>query len=328
MDSALSGSNHRLSWRDGTVTSSSDRLRIGFIGLGTMGLHMARRLAARGHDLMVFDLAPEPVRALLSDHPNVVASADMGGLAARSDFIATCLPSSDAVRAVYLDGPSALACTARAKTITIDHSTTAPDISRQIHSALAERDVRHLDAPLFGGGAHARDGQLYLALSGSDSLRPDGRVLPPLRDIIDAIARGSVWVGGPGVAMAMKVLQNGLGLVQLAAIAEVAAACERLNVDPRLFHEVVMDAGGMAASPLFRREFARMIDEHEQFEARLAIAAKDAQLHYELVAPGAEEQSPCAASTRAFSAALARGLADRDVTSVREVFAATEADIR
>ncbi len=158
---------------------------------------------------------------------------------------------------------------------------------------------------------HANTGQLYLALSGRDEARA------PAEKIAAAIARDWRWVGGPGTAMTCKILQNGLGLVQLAAMAEVAAACRRLNIDPHLFYTLVNDAGGMAATPLFRERFPRMLAD-APVDARLAIGAKDADLFLRLLQPAGV--SPADATARLFSAAMDAGLADGDITAVWRVF--------
>jgi 3-hydroxyisobutyrate dehydrogenase-like beta-hydroxyacid dehydrogenase len=120
--------------------------------------------------------------------------------------------------------------------------------------------------------------------------------------------------------MAAKVLQNGLGLVQLVAMAEVAAACRTQGIDPRLFHRLTMEAGGMAASPLFEHRFSLMDLGSETVEARLAIGAKDSKLHRDLIGGVAADFSPASASAAAFAAALAAGLEDADVTAVWRVF--------
>ncbi len=120
--------------------------------------------------------------------------------------------------------------------------------------------------------------------------------------------------------MLTKVLQNGLGLVQLAAMAETAAACRLLGVDPQRFYTVVTEAGGMAASPLFRQRFPLMLRRDAPVDARLSIAAKDAQLCSDLTHTEQAGLSLFAASAEVFSAAEQRGLADEDVTAVWRVY--------
>ena len=297
--------------------------RIGFLGLGMMGLPMARRLAEHGHQLTLLDPATHRVEALLAGCPLTRAASGISDIAAECGIVITCLPDAAAVEATYLTGASPLASLARPGTITIDHSTTSPELARRIHHAAADHGVLHLEAPLFGGVREAAEGQLFLALSGSDAVRPSQELLPAIREIAQTVARGWQWVGGPGTAATVKVLQNGLGLVQLAAMGEVAAACRTLNLDPQMFYALVNDAGGMAATPLFRERFPRMMAP-QAAEARLAIGAKDAKLYRDLI-QAISSFSPAAASAAAYGRAIAIGLEDADVTTVWEVFTQTSA---
>jgi 3-hydroxyisobutyrate dehydrogenase-like beta-hydroxyacid dehydrogenase len=232
----------------------------------------------------------------------------------------TCLPSVNAVKDVYFHEASALTHVVERGTIIIEHSTIPPDLAREVGQAFAHRGAVYVEAPLFGGVVQAQEGSLFLALSGSEHALQDGEPVQSLLMVLTAIARGWSWVGGPGSAMLTKVLQNGLGLVQLAAMAETAAACRLLGVDPKQFYEVVTEAGGMAASPLFQQRFPLMLRRDAPVEARLAIAAKDAQLCCDLTRREQAGVSLFAATAEVFSAAGQCGLADEDVTAVWRVY--------
>ena len=255
--------------------------------------------------------------SLSAAETNVAAAVDPSGFMAHADVIMTCLPDERSIELIFLTGDTPLQTQARPGTITIDHSTCSPELARRISNSLFKGGIMHIEAPLFGGVQHANTGQLFLALSGRDEARTLGMPNSPVVKIAAVIARGWRWVGGPGTAMALKVLQNGLGLVQLAAMGEVAAACRRLNFDPQLFYALVTEAGGMAATPLFRERFPRMLA-GASVDARLAIAAKDADLFRRLIEPAAFSLADTTA--RAFGAAEAAGLADDDVTAVWRVF--------
>ena len=280
---------------------------IGFLGLGTMGFPIARRLAQAGFTLSAYDPGNDKAASLNaspSDRPPTQA-----------EIIITCLPDEHAVESTYLTGDTPLQSHAHPGTITIDHSTCSPDLARRINNALHDRGITHIEAPLFGGVHHANTGQLFLALSGRD----ESCALPntQVAKIAATIAREWRWVGAPGTAMTCKILQNGLGLVQLAAMGEVAAACRRLQIDPHLFYNFVNDAGGMAATPLFRERFPRMLTT-PPLDARLAIGAKDAELFLRLLQPSA--LSLADPTARIFSAATTAGLAEDDITAVCQVF--------
>lgn len=293
-------------------------LRIGFVGLGMMGLPLARRLAEHGHVITAIDPAPGRVEMLSAGMPNVAAAISLEQLALGAEVIITCLPDESVVEATYLTGAPSLAASAPPGTITIDHSTISPPLARAVHKACAERHLLHVEAPLLGGPAQAAARQLFAVVSGGEAAHAQWQLVAPVREILATVARGWRWLGGPGAATTFKVLQNGLGLVQLAAMGEVAEACRILDLDPRLFYKLVCEAGGMAATPLFRERFPRMTPS-APVEARLAVAAKDARLYRDLV-QGTAESSPAAASAAAFEAAIAAGWADEDVTAVWRAF--------
>ena len=273
-----------------------------------MGFPIARRLAQAGFTLSVYDPAHGKAASLAAAEPSVTTAEHPP---AQAEIIITCLPDEHTVESTYLTGDTPVQTHARPGTITIDHSTCSPELARRINDALHDRGITHIEAPLFGGVQHANTGQLYLALSGRDESRA------PVEKIAAAIARGWQWVGGPGSAMTFKILQNGLGLVQLAAMGEVASACRRLNIDPQRFYSLVNDAGGMAATPLFYERFPRMLA-NAPVDARLDIGAKDADLFHRLIEPATISLADT--TVRIFAAARAAGLADDDITSVWRVF--------
>jgi len=123
-------------------------------------------------------------------------------------------------------------------------------------------------------------------------------------------------VGGPGLAATIKVMQNGLGLVQLVAIAEALALAEAVGVDPRLFVEAISGCDGMADTPLFRQRAPRMLQGDAAPEAFLEIAAKDIALAHELADASATTLPLLATAHAAFAAAVAQGLARRDTSAV------------
>src|SRR5271163_4815637 len=129
-----------------------------------MGFPIARRLAQAGHALAVHDPVASRPASLCAVTAGVSIATSISELAAAGDLIITCLPDERSVESVYLSGDVSLLGTIHAGATTIDHSTCSPDLARRISAALAERDVIHVEAPLFGGAKHAAEGQLFLAV--------------------------------------------------------------------------------------------------------------------------------------------------------------------
>lgn len=233
---------------------------IGFIGLGVMGLPMARRLAEAGHALVVYDPDPQTSENLASSRVTIADS--VADVADRCELLLTCLPNPQAVESVYdsLQAADRLAC---------DFSTIGPHLARRLHRNLRERGIGYIECPMLGGAGEAAEGQLFFILSGVEQ---DVESVLPLLQILGREYR---YVGGPGSANRIKVVQNGLGLVQLAAIAEALSILASDGADLAQFCDIVSAGGGMADTPLFRARAPLMLQENPQSDARLRIGAKD-----------------------------------------------------
>jgi 3-hydroxyisobutyrate dehydrogenase-like beta-hydroxyacid dehydrogenase len=242
---------------------------IGVIGLGAMGLPIACRLARAGFHLVAFDVDPQAVEKTLAEG-EVRAAASPAAVAEASDVLITCLPHPQIVEAVYADvaKPGLLAC---------DCSTIGPTLAIRLHAELRARGVRYLECPMLGAPAQAATGELFLILSGDEAAATE------LATIFDAISRGRRFVGGPGQASRIKVVQNGLGLVQAVAIGEALSILAKAGTDLATFCEVVAEGGGMAATPLFRAKAKTMLEAEPQVLAKLRIGAKDIALACALV---------------------------------------------
>ena len=122
---------------------------------------------------------------------------------------------------------------------------------------------------MLGGAAEAAAGQLFFVLSGVE------QDLEPLLPLLRGLGREHRYVGGPGQANRIKVVQNGLGLVQLAAIAEALSILAKDGADLAQFCDIVSAGGGMADTPLFRARAPLMLQEDQHSDGRLRIGAKD-----------------------------------------------------
>ena len=162
-------------------------MRIGFIGLGAMGLPMAGHLVGAGHDVTVASRSRGPIDAAVSQ--GAVDGGSPLGVAEASDVIILCVPNSPEVVEV-IDGM--LPALGTGKTV-IDTSTIDPEVERAQHARVAETGARYLDAPLSGGTAGAQKGTLTLMVGGdADTLADMEPALQPFAGLV-------VHVGGPGM---------------------------------------------------------------------------------------------------------------------------------
>jgi 3-hydroxyisobutyrate dehydrogenase len=188
--------------------------RVLVIGLGAMGLPMARTLAQAGFAVTGCDTDADRRAAFPGavDHPGTASSG-------AQDAVLLSLPNDEAVRAVA----SALPLPAGA--VVIDTSTVAPDTSRDMQAALAERGIGYVDAPVSGGAAGAASGQLLVMAGGTD---PD---MARARPVLDALARLVVLCGGPGAGATVKLANNLLCAGHLVLVGEALRMAEAGGVE-------------------------------------------------------------------------------------------------
>jgi 3-hydroxyisobutyrate dehydrogenase len=207
-------------------------MRIGFIGLGAMGLPMTGHLVEAGHEVAVASRSRGPIDAAVA-----LGAHDAGtprAVAEASEVIFVCVPNSPEVCEV-IDGM--LGALGRGQTV-VDCSTIDPEVERAQHSRVAATGARYLDAPLSGGTAGARNGVLTLMVGG------DRAALDDVTPVLDAFAGLIVHVGGPGMGQVVKLCNNLIYAAQMTATAEATALAVKSGVDMHKLYEVITHATG------------------------------------------------------------------------------------
>ncbi|MCL6607215.1 MAG: NAD(P)-dependent oxidoreductase [Geminicoccaceae bacterium] len=276
--------------------------RLGIVGLGSMGAPIARRLALAGFPTTVLDRDEGRMRAL-EGTPHLSLAADLEELEREADILLTCLPSEKAVLEVA-------AALRRPGLLVADLSTIRPTTARRLHAELTARGIRHVECPMIEGVARAEARTLFLLVSGEPA---DIERIRPLLPVIGSEHR---IVGCPGAASRIKCVQNGLGLVQLAAMAEALTLVAADGGDLDRFVEVVAGAGGMAASPLFRAAAPRMREPAPEPAERLRIGAKDSVLAEGLAEELGLDLPLFRRTAELFRAALGQGLGEADIAAI------------
>ncbi|MPY93500.1 MAG: NAD-binding protein [Acidimicrobiia bacterium] len=278
-------------------------MKVGFIGLGTMGRHMAAHLQSAGYDLVVHDARPEAAGphidngALWADGPAAVAAA--------TDVVFTSLPGPAEVEAVAL-GEGGLVEGLRPGSAYLDLSTNSPTVVRRIHEALAPAGVDVLDAPVSGGPGGARSRRLAVWVGGDEA------AFERWRPVIDAFSDQPYYVGPIGAGSVAKLVHNCAGYVLQAALAEVFTMGVKAGVEPAaLWQAVRHGANGR------RRTFDGLADQflpgrYDPAAFALRLAHKDVAL---ATALGREMSVPMRLANltlEEMTEALNRGWADRD----------------
>lgn len=190
--------------------------KVGVVGLGNMGLPIARTLAAAGFEVTGFDTMEER-RAAFS--PNL---GSLGDLATTSDALLLSLPTSDIIEKVVAEAAESLT----SGRLILDTSTAEPASSRRLHAEMAARGISYLDAPVSGGPTAARNGQLLVMVGGAES------DLNRAAAVLQAIARQVVHCGGPGTGNVTKLVNNLLCAAHLTLAGEALALAEAGDLQP------------------------------------------------------------------------------------------------
>ena len=197
--------------------------RIGFVGLGNMGVPMARRLVAAGHELVVADAIPDAVERFVAA-TKCERAASLKSLGETCHVVITMLPNGYIVRDVLL-GADGIAPHLGHGAVCIDMSSSSPIGTRELAADLAKRGIPLVDAPVSGGVKKAADGTLAIMVGGEPE--PVARV----KAILEVM--GKVFTtGASGSGHAMKSLNNFLSAANLAIAAEAVIAGQRFGLDP------------------------------------------------------------------------------------------------
>lgn len=216
--------------------------RIGFVGLGRMGLPMARNLLAAGYELIVFSRSRAPIDALVAE--GATAAQDLAAVAEGADIVLSALPTVDACREVYL-AANGLVGSARAGSLLIDISTVPPELSMEVAVTADARGVAFLDAPVSGGPEAAQAGTLTIMAGGrADAFQ---RALP----VLQVLGSNVFHVGANGAGSAVKLVNQLLTAVNGVAVAEALALGRAYALPFDVLHDVITTSFG--DSRMFRR---------------------------------------------------------------------------
>src|SRR3989442_7202937 len=209
--------------------------RIGFIGVGTMGLPMAKNLLKKGFAATAYDLNREAARAAAA--AGMTAAASAAEAVAGMDLVITMLPSSPHVEAVYTGDGGGLAA-ARRGSICVDIATMDPAASRRVAGAAAKRGLRFMDAPVSGGTPRATDGTLAIMVGGA----PEDfqAALPALQ----AMGANVIHVGPVGSGEVAKLCNNLIAGVAAVAVSEAFRIAEGFGVDLKVVTDVISKSSG------------------------------------------------------------------------------------
>ncbi len=209
--------------------------RIGFIGIGTMGTPMSKRLLAAGYPLVVFDVKPEAVAPLVELGAEVASSP--ADLAERCSKAITMLPNSAVVEEVVL-GEKGLIHGFAPGSVLIDMSSSAPASTRKLAAILADKGIDMIDAPVSGGVYGAEAGTLAIMVGGKEDIYRE--CLP----VLQAMGKNMFHIGEHGAGDTLKCINNMMFAVNMLGVCEGLVLGVKAGLDPAKIVEVVSKSSG------------------------------------------------------------------------------------
>lgn len=283
--------------------------RIGFIGLGTMGGQMARRLVSEGFVVRGYDVSAE--RAAQAKTAGVILESSPGHVAAAADVVLSSLPDPAAVRAAYL-GESGVLAGAHAGMTWIDLSTIDPETCREVAAKAAAAKIDCLDAPVSGGPVEAGTGKLIFIVGG------DAAVLERCRPVLMALATEIHHVGPLGSGLVVKLVNNLMSMGNMAVAAEAMVLGVKAGIDPRRLFDILSTSGGRSHHFLKRMPKVLAGDFTPNFS--IALSKKDVALALGLAAGLGLPMLVASAVRQVYEAAAAQGLANQDMAAVTRLY--------
>jgi 3-hydroxyisobutyrate dehydrogenase len=212
--------------------------RIGFIGLGNMGLPMALNLLKAGHQVTGFDLNAAAVETFAAARGESAASVkDTAG----GDVVITMLPAGAHVRDIFV-GSGGVVAGAAPGTLLVDCSTTDVETARIVAEAAQARGLAMLDAPVSGGIAGAHAATLTFMVGGGEA--DFARAKP----ILEAMGKTIVHAGGAGNGQAAKICNNMILGVSMIAVCEAFVLAEKLGLDAQKLFDISSKSSGQCWS--------------------------------------------------------------------------------
>jgi 3-hydroxyisobutyrate dehydrogenase-like beta-hydroxyacid dehydrogenase len=264
-------------------------MKIGFIGLGAMGRHMAANLQRAGHQLQVYDLRPVDGFS----NTKSVREAAQG-----CELLFTSLPGPAEVEAVgqQVEGPLTW----------FDTSTNSPTVIRRIHAQLQKKRIQFLDAPVSGGPTGAQSGKLAIWVGGDEA------VFQKYSPILKVIGDQPLYVGPIGAGTVAKLAHNAASFAVQAALAEIFTLGVKGGVEPlALFKALRQGASGR------KRTFDRLAEyflpgKYDPAAFSLRLAHKDVTLAMELAKECGVPMKIGAIALEELNEGMKRGWSERD----------------
>jgi 3-hydroxyisobutyrate dehydrogenase len=283
--------------------------RVGWIGLGAMGLPMAGNVARAGHDVTAYDIDPGRAASLADDGVKPATSISQAATGAEVLVLMVATPAQvDGV--LFGEDPATSSLDPGA--VVMIMATVGPAAVQRWVERLGQQQVEVVDAPVSGGVRRAAEGDLLVMVGGADS------AVQRVQPVLDAMAGHAPVVGpAPGDGQKVKLVNQLLCGVHIAAAAEALAYAEALGLDAAATWQVIRE--GAAASFMLNDRGERMVQPSDEVKSALDIFVKDMGLVLDAGRATSFPSPLASAAEQLFLAGHRAGLVRRDDSSVIEV---------
>ena len=292
------------------MSTSNSTTQIGFVGLGAMGAGMAKSLLRAGFSVAGYDLSAAALQSL--EAAGGRAATSPADAAKGAKLLVVMVANSAQVEAV-LSGDNGALGELDSGTCLMLCSTVSPAYTKQLAAALQEKDIELMDAPVSGGTVKAASGDLTIMSSGTKG------AYEACETALDAMAAKVYRLGDTaGKGSAVKMINQLLAGVHIAAAAEAMALAAKVGLDTQTVFDVISDSAG--ASWMFKNRVPHMLEGDYTPHSALDIFVKDLGIVLDV---GAEERFPLPLSASArqmFLMGSAAGFGRDDDASVVRVF--------
>ena len=280
-------------------------LRVGYIGLGIMGKSIARNILKAGFPVVVHNRSRTAVQELVAEGAEEAFSP--AETASRVDIVFTNLPDSPDVETVVL-GREGIIETARKGQVYVDNSTIKPAVARSIASALAEKGVQALDAPVSGGDIGARDATLTIMVGGP------APALDLAMPVLKAMSKNVTYVGDAGAGQVAKAANQIMVAAQMTAMGELLIFSRKSGVDPQRVVSAIR--GGAAQCWALDVKPPRLFTGNRRPGFKAYMQAKDMHIVLETALEYGVPLPVTAETTQLFDAMVQMGMAELDNSGV------------
>jgi 2-hydroxy-3-oxopropionate reductase len=240
--------------------------KVGFIGLGIMGKPMAKNLLKAGFSIVAYDLNKDAVEDVVK--AGALAASSSKEAAGKAEVIITMLPDSPEVREVIL-GIDGVLEGIKSGSIVIDMSSINPLVSQEVEKELRKKGVGMLDAPVSGGETGAIQGTLAIMVGGEE------KVFKESMEIFKALGKNIVHVGGIGAGGFVKLVNQIIVAVNIAAVGEAFTLGAKAGLDPQVIFQAIR--GGLAGSSVLETKAPMMFGRNFKPGFKIRLHHKDLQ---------------------------------------------------